>query len=310
MDIKVKSVLCDNLSSDNSGAIFLAGLDGELRIENKVAARLLDAIGSQIECLLPEDHNGLVRACLKTGHDLKRQYTIDELNIVWSYQISEKLNHVYIRLYIYDPEATISKKKSTAKEIRLESNSLPLITYLQGGDLQFFNPATSELLSELNLENVEDLLPFSHYELLDACFQGTLALTEARCVNGRTYVWTYEADSEMDEVNIYMRDLTISPGRESAADASAWKNRELEFLADISGATKFISYATYKLLDELGVSAVDEILSTRHAGLIKACLATSTELTEECKLSNRSIVWTYCPHIDGESVQVYGYEAV
>jgi len=302
---KVKSVFCDSSASNELRAIFVSTLDGKLSGINKTAVQLLNVLGNA-ESFLPEDHIGLVRACMNTRQSLKRVCDFGEICIVWSYQLSDKCNFVYVS----GAKLKADENISNSIEKRQKSEVLPLIKVSRAGGLRFCNKATSDLLREFDLEDVLDVLPFSHRELLQACFQGELALTEARCINDKTYVWTYEADTESDEVNIFMRDLRISHEREVISDSSTWKKRELEFLADVSGVTKVISFSTYKLLGELGVNGVDELLSSRHRGLLKACLATSTELTEECKLLNRSIVWTYYPHEDGESVQVYGYEAV
>jgi len=305
MDIKTNLFVCDDLSPGDSGAVFLSAVDGKLRSVNQVAARLLEEI-EDVDRLLPEDHIGLIRACLNTRQSLDRHCEIDGFCILWSYQVSDKFNQVYISA----SDSRLSNMYSSAGEEKPGNSSLPLITLSQVGDLEFCNCAASKLMSDLDVECVEDMLPLSHLELLQACIKGKLALTEGRCINNKTYVWTYEACTEKNKVNIYARDLSINDEICAAADTLAWKKRELEFLANISGTTKFISFATYKLIDELGVSGVDDILSSSHQGLVKACLATSTSLTEECKLSNRSIVWTYHPHDDGESVQVYGYEAV
>lgn len=281
---------------NDKGAVFLSSLDGILKSVNQAAAKLIDE-NKSIESLLPKDHCGLVRACLQTKLGLERQCEFNGRKYFWSYQASDSSNFAYIY------GSGFSVNEVPVKHIDCISDELTsaLAMYSRDGDLQSFNPKFSELLSDLKLEDAESVLPFNHAELISACIKGKLALSEGRYIDGSTYVWTYESTPETDEVKVYARDLSIQKDENTG-------KRDLEFLSDGLGAAKFINFATYKLLNELGVTGVDEILSTRHKGLIKACLFTNTSLTEKCRLSNRSITWTYHPHEDGENVKVYGYE--
>lgn len=303
MDYKTKEMIKREVLKKEVGAVFLSSIDGKLKSANLIAAKLLEN-KEDIHKLLPVDHMGLLRACLNTGLQLKRDVSFSGNTIKWSYKPSDKERYIYI--YGEGFELPVTPAKCVGADNNKKET--PMVVFSHEGELQSFNSHTSNLLLQLSIDRVEDVLPFNHIDLMSAAVNGKVPLTEARSIEGKTYVWTYEYNVELDEIKILCRDLTVKDINKKSESTVFRDFSGLVFTADVSGVTRFINYATYKLLDELN-GGIDDILPRSHKGLIKACLATSTSLTEECKLMNRSIVWSYHPHDDGESVHVYGYEA-
>jgi len=303
MDYKTKEMIKREVLQKEVEAVFLSSIDGKLKSANLPAAKLLEN-EEDIYKLLPADHMGLLRACLNTGLELKRQSGFSGNAIKWTYLPSDKEPYIYIYGEGFKLPVTPAKC-SDADSYKKET---PMLVFSPEGDLQSFNSKTSDLLLQLGLNSIESVLPFNHIDLMSAAVNGKVPLTEARSIEGQTYVWTYEYNPELDEIKIQCRDLSVKVINKKAEPTMFRDFSGLVFTADVSGMARFINYATYKLLNELE-GGIDDILPRSHKGLIKACLATSTSLTEKCKLMNRSIVWSYHPHADGESVHVYGYES-
>lgn len=307
-----------NLCQSDKDAVFLSASDGSLLGANKLANKLISEI-NLFEKFLPEDHQGLVQACSKTRHSLKRKRDLDGLNIIWTYQVFEEVEKNKLDDFgvaannkgsIYLCAQGFSNSNTSALTEWLEAqsikNPLPEMLFDQNGELKFTNLQAKQWLSDFNLVEIKDMLPFNHNELIRLCYSDKISLTDARGVDGKTYVWTYEPSIE--GVKVYARDLSVVQCEIPEHKKVLHKNYNLELTVDESGSTKCINYAAYKLLDELELSFIDDILPSGHMGLIKACRMTNTLLTDKCKLENRNIIWSYQPDDDGSVVNVFGYE--
>jgi hypothetical protein len=74
------------------------------------------------------------------------------------------------------------------------------------------------------------------------------------------------------------------------------------------GTLRFVNPAASKLMHDLELEHVKDLLPDGHESLVKACLSTGTTLTEECHLGDRNIVWSYRPIDEGDVVYIYGHD--
>lgn len=319
IDFDINKMDQEYLCQSDYDAVFVSSADGELVCVNELSIKLVSEI-ELFEKLLPADHPGLLQACLKTKHPLKSKCKFEDLIITWSYQFAdkvlknkfagnEKMTGKGDGVYICAQGFSNSKTSELTEWLENKdcNNDLPEILFNKHSEIIFSNSKVTQWLDAFNLTDIKDMLPFNHDELCQVCFKQKISLTEARGVNGKTYVWTYEPS--ISGVKVFARDLNVTQFKIPEHKKSLHKNYNLEFSVDGSGATKCINYATYKLLDELQLKGINDIVPGRHLGLIKACQMTNTLLTEKCELENRGIVWSYHPDNSG-GVVVYGYETV
>lgn len=320
IDFDIRNIDHINLCQSDKGAVFISASDGKLHGANELADKLISEI-NLFEKFLPSDHTGLVQACLKTRHSLKRKCDLDGLSIIWTYQAidcveKDELNSsgdiVDKKDCIYLCAKGFSSSNDSVLAEWLETlsinNILPEMLFNQNGELKCINSQVKKWLGDFNLVEIKDMLPFNHNELIQVSFSEKISLTDARGINGKTYVWTYEPS--IDGVKVYARDLSVVKCKIPEHKKVLHKNYDLELTVDESGSTKCINFAAYKLLDELQLTGINDILPSRHKGLIKACRMTNTLLTDKCKLENRNIIWSYHPDDDGSGVNVYGYETI
>lgn len=74
------------------------------------------------------------------------------------------------------------------------------------------------------------------------------------------------------------------------------------------GTLDFINPAASQLLEELELAHIEDMLPRNHRELLKACLETDTALTEERKVSGRTIVWSYHSLDDNDVIHIYGHD--
>ncbi len=72
------------------------------------------------------------------------------------------------------------------------------------------------------------------------------------------------------------------------------------------GLPDFVNPAASYLLKEIGLENVEYILPTNHRVLVKTSLDTNMPMSEERRIAGRTIVWSYCPIDDSETVHLYG----
>ena len=102
-----------------------------------------------------------------------------------------------------------------------------------------------------------------------------------------------------------MINIQPEPGRQ-VKFAEVNPNPVLSSGAD--GALHFVNPATSKLLRDLGLESVDDILPADHKELVEICSKTGVKLTEECNAGGRTLTWSYQSVADGDEVYIYGHD--
>ena len=74
------------------------------------------------------------------------------------------------------------------------------------------------------------------------------------------------------------------------------------------GAFHFVNPATSRLLRNLKLERVDDILPGDHKELVKICLKTGVRLIQECEAAGHTLVWSYQPVEDGGEIYIYGHD--
>ena len=91
-------------------------------------------------------------------------------------------------------------------------------------------------------------------------------------------------------------------------DTFALANPNPVLSSNAEGQLHFVNPAATKLMHDIEVEHANDLLSTNHKGLVKACLKTGVTLTEECQLGGRNIVWSYQSIGKSDVVYIYGYD--
>ncbi len=160
IELESKTKLEEKIAQANPSPVLSAGADGVLDFVNPATSKLIhDLELEQVEDLLPADHKGLVRACLKTRVTLTEECQLDGRHIVWSYQLADENDVVYI--YGYDVTAYQSQPSSLNR--LPEANPNPVLTYNMEGTLQFKNHAVLMLLNDFELEKSDINSVFTLY---------------------------------------------------------------------------------------------------------------------------------------------------
>ncbi len=294
-----------NFAEVNPNPVLSSGADGALHFVNPATAQLLRDL--RLECaddILPGDHKELVRICLKTGVRLIQECEAGGRTLTWSYQSVAGGDEIYI----YGHDIT---DYQTATSDALEfprSNPSPVLSYGTDGELHFVNSATSQLLQELGIEDIGEIFPPEHKELLKACLRSSTALIKEWKVGDRTLVWLYQSISSSDEIYIYGHDVSDYQSNTSDVLDFPRANPSPVLTSGADGKLHFVNPATLQLLQDLGIEDIGEILSPNHKELVKACLKTSTPLTEERKVGGRNLVWLYRSISDSDEIYIYGHD--
>ena len=289
----------------NPNPVLSSGADGALHFVNPATSQLLRDLGLEsVDDILPADHKELVEICLKTGVKLTEEREVGGRTLTWSYQSVADGDEIYI--YGHD----ISDYQ-TATSDALEfprSNPSPVLSYGADGELHFVNPATSQLLQDLGIEDIEDILPRNHKVLLKACLKISIPLIKKCKVSGRTLVWLYRSISDSDEIYIYGHDVSDYQSATSDALEFPRANPSPVLTSGADGKLHFVNPATSQLLQDLGIGDIEEILPRNHKELVKSCLKTSTPLTEERKVGGRTFVWLYRSISGSDEIYIYGHD--
>jgi hypothetical protein len=176
------------------------------------------------------------------------------------------------------------------------------------GELHFVNPATSQLLYDLRMENVEEILPCNHKALVTACLKFGTPLTEECKVAGRNIVWLYRSISGSDDVYIYGHDISGCDPKIFCIEGFPKANPNPIFSAGADGVPRHMNYATSQLIQDLELESTEDILPRNHKELVNACLKTSAPLIRERKVGGRTIIWSYHPIDDSDLIYIYGHD--
>ena len=189
-----------------------------------------------------------------------------------------------------------------------KANPNPVLSVGPDGMPQYINPAASHLLKEIGLQNVEYILPTNHRMLVKNCLETRTPMSEERKIAGRTIVWSYCPIDDNETVHLYGNDiyehLSDSPG----VNRFYRENPDPVLSLEQDGVAHFVNPATLRLLEELELENIEDILPLNHKSLVKACLKTSTPLAEECSATGRTIVWSYYPTNNSDSIYIYSRE--
>ena len=289
----------------NPNPVLSCGADGVLRFVNPATSQLLRDLGlERVEDVLPGDHKGLVKTCLKTGVRLIQACQAGGRTLTWSYQPIVDGDEIYI--YGHD----VSEYQSATSHALdfPTANPSPVLTSGADGELHFVNPATSQLLQDLGMEDVAEILPRHHKELVTACLKSGTPLTEECKVAGRNLVWLYRSIDDSDEVYIYGHDISGCDPKIFCIEGFPEANPNPIFSAGADGMPRHMNYATSQLIERLELESTEDILPRNHKELVKACLRTSAPLIRERKVSGRTIIWSYHPIDDSDLVYIYGHD--
>ncbi|MEE8429248.1 MAG: hypothetical protein V3S33_07085, partial [Gammaproteobacteria bacterium] len=173
---------------------------------------------------------------------------------------------------------------------------------------QFVNPAASYLVKEIGLRKIENILPIKHTELVRQCRKTGIPMSEERRIAGRTLVWSYCPMDDGDTVHLYGNDVSDYLSDHLGAKGLALKSPHPVLSSERDGVPQFTNPAISRLLEELGLENVEDILPPNHKGLVKACLKSSTPLAEKHSTAGRTIVWSYHPTNNNNEIYIYGQE--
>jgi len=297
--------LQDKFAQVNPSPVLSSTADGLLKFINPAASKLMhDLELEHIEDLLPDYHKGFVKACLNTGVTLTEECHIGGRNIVWSYQSTGESEVVYI----YGHEITAYQSNACSPVDLPEENPNPVLTCNVEGNIQFVNIAVSLLLDKLGRENVEDILPVNHLELVDSCFKTGIPVTEERKTDNRSIVWSYQLPQNGEVIYIYGYDVTDHQPKEAGINGLPGVNPSPVLTSNLDGVSQYINHAARQLLLELGVDDVKYMLPQDHKGLVKACHTTNTPLTKTHQVGRLTLIWSYIPVDASEVIYIYGHD--
>ena len=289
----------------NPNPVLSFGSDGASHFVNPATSKLLQDLGIEyIDDILPGDHKELVRICLKTGVNLIQECEAGGRTLTWSYQSVADGDEIYI--YGHD----ISDYQSATSDA-LEfprANPSPVLSYGVDGELHFVNPATSQLLQDLGIEDIGGILPRNHKGLVKACLKSGTPLTEERKVAGRNLVWLYRSIGGGDEIYIYGHDISGCDPKIFCIEGFPKANPNPIFSAGADGVPRHMNYATSQLIQDLELENTLDILPRNHKELVNACLNTSEPLIRERKVAGRTIIWSYHPIDDNDLIYIYGHD--
>ena len=299
----------DNVEDDyalaNPNPVLSSNAEGEVQFVNPAATKLMHDVAVELaDDLLPANHLGLVKACLKTGTALTVECQLRDRDIAWSYRSIEKNDVVFI--YGYD--VTSYHLQQPYKKSLPENNPNPVLTYNSAGEVIFKNGALFGLLDNLGLVDVEDVLPVNHAELAAFSFKTGVPVTEERLSGGRRLVWSYKLLEDNGDLCIYGYDITAYETSKNNVNDLPEINPSPVITVGSDSVVQFSNAAASQLLLDLQLENVEDVLPTDHPGLVKACLLTNTPLTAKNRIADKTLVWSYLP-VDGSNViYIYGYD--
>ena len=286
--------------------VLSADAEGILQYINPAVTSLMHDVGVvRADDLLPSDHKGMVKACLKTGVTLTEEcQLLGGRNVVWSYQAIGKNDVVHI--YGYD--VTRFHLQQPYSKSLPEANPNPVLTYNTEGELVFKNSALLKLLDSLGLETAEDVLPVNHASLMEYCFKTESPATEERLTGSKNIVWSYQLLDHCGDLCIYGFDVTAYDTGRKDRKALPDVNPSPVITANSDGAVQFTNDAVCQLLLDFQLEKVEDILPVEHVGIVKACFLTSTPLNVRNTKCGEIFNWSYLPVDGSDVVYIYGHD--
>lgn len=295
----------DKFAQASPSPVLSSDSEGQLQFVNPAASKIMhDVEVAHAEEMLPTDHKGLVKACLKTGVTLTEECQLGDRNIVWLYRSIEKNDLVYI--YGYDVTA-YHLQQPYSKSLP-EANPNPVLTYNSEGKVIFKNSALLKLLDELGLVDIEDVLPFNHVKLAEFCFKTGTPVTEERLTGGRSVVWSYKFLDNSEDLCIYGYEITAYKTSKNNGKGLPDINPSPVLTADSDGVLQFTNNAASQLLLDFQLERVKDMLPADHEGMVKACLLTNTPLTAQNQICGKTLAWSYLPVDGSDVIYIYGHD--
>jgi hypothetical protein len=188
------------------------------------------------------------------------------------------------------------------------ANPNPVLSSDAEGILRFINPAATDLMHELEVENIDDLLPGDLKGLVKACLATGVTLTEECQLASRNLVWSYKSIGKNDVVHIYGYDVTRfhlqQPYNKSLPEANP--NPVLTYNSE--GGLIFKNSAALRLLEHLDLKKIEDILPANHESLMEYCFKTESSVTDERLTNSKSIVWSYELLDESGDICIYGFD--
>jgi transcriptional regulator of aromatic amino acid metabolism len=288
----------------NPNPVLSSDAEGILQFINPAATDLMQEVEVEnADDLLPDDHKGMVKACLATGATLTEECQLSSRNLVWSYQPVGRNDVVHI--YGYDV-TRYHLQQPYCKSLP-EANPNPVVTYNTDGKLIFKNSAVLKLLDNLGRENIEDILPVAHTSLMEYCFTTDSPVTEERLAGGRIIVWSYKLLDDCGDLCIYGFDVTAYDAGRQDRKALPDINPNPVLTANSDGAIQFTNDAVSQILLDFKIEKVEGMLPADHVGIVKACFLTSTPLNAQNTQCGKTFNWSYLPVDGSEVIYIYGH---
>jgi hypothetical protein len=204
----------------------------------------------------------------------------------------------------------IEKRESNtiSNEKFANANPNPVLSSNAEGVLQFINPAATDLMHEVEVENVDDLLPVDHKGMVKACLATGVTLTEECQLVSRNIVWSYQSIGKNDVVHIYGYDVTRYHLQQPYSKSLPEANPNPVLIYNSDGVLIFKNSASLKLLDKFGRKNIEDILPVNHTSLMKYCFTTDSPVTEERLAGGSIIVWSYELLDDSDDLCIYGFD--
>jgi hypothetical protein len=289
----------------NPSPVLAIGVDGAVHFSNPATSQLLQDLGlADIEEILPGNHREMMKNCLKTSTPLTQECTVCNRTLVWLYRSVSDRDEVYI----YGHDVSDYQSGTHDPTEFPMANPSPVLATGVDGKLHFSNPATSQLLEDLGLDDLEKILPRNHKKLAKDCLKTSTPLTEERKVGGRTLVWIYRSHSESDEIFIYGHDISGCDPKIFCIEGFPKANPNPIFSSGKDGVPRFMNHATSQLLQDLELESTEDILPHNHLELVHACLNTNTPIIRERQVSGRTIIWSYYPIDESDLIYIYGHD--
>jgi AraC-like DNA-binding protein len=192
--------LSNQFPSMNPSPVLSYELNGRAQFINPAAVHLLRELHlKNVDGILPSNHSTLLKDCIETGNPCTEKREVAGRTFVWSYHPMLMADVVFVFGY----DVSEFAPADTESENFPSANPNPVLASDVNGALQFVNPATKQIIEELNVESVDGLLPQRHGKLVTACIKSNTPLTENRVFPTKTIVWSYQPISDRGLIYIY-----------------------------------------------------------------------------------------------------------
>lgn len=200
------------------------------------------------------------------------------------------------------------ENNTSHEEKFVHANPNPVLSSSADGVLLFANPAASKLILELELEQIEDLLPADHKGLVKACLMTRMKLSGECDRAEHNIVWSYQCSDEKDVVYLYGYDVSKYQADNLTQNLLPKADPNPVISSSVDGIFNYFNPAVTKLLEDLHLTDIEDLLPLDHKGLLHASAVSRMILTEENNIDGRALVWTYKSFEDSDEIFIYGHD--